>query len=225
MMAPCGDRRRPQDVGVRQDRDVGRQRRVVIDPGGGGIDDGDALELPAPHDALVEQASDLGELRAVVHPVGHRDVGDHGGDDRAAVATEQSLARRSDTSRPARCRLPPWGGTCAASPTRKTYMPALISRTAASSALASFCSTMRSTPPSASRMTRPYPVRVVDDRGHQRRPRLPDARCASRNDRGCRHRRAGSRPRARAHRRRSRRGARRPRPARHVRCRGPRPGR
>ena len=65
-----GDDRRAEQLHARQDRDVGVELDVGVDPGGRGVHHGDALAHPPVHDAPVELLAHLGQLGAVVGPLG-----------------------------------------------------------------------------------------------------------------------------------------------------------
>ena len=78
---PGGDLGRALELGVGPDRGVGLQGGPHVDPGGRRVDDGGALDHPAPGDPLVHQPPQIGQLRAVVggqHLVVV--LGDHGAD-------------------------------------------------------------------------------------------------------------------------------------------------
>ena len=84
------DHGRAEELGAGQDRGVGLEDHVGLDPRRGRVHDGDAVLHPAGDDAAVELLAELGELGAVVGPLGLRDVLDEVSADGEAVLAGQA---------------------------------------------------------------------------------------------------------------------------------------
>ena len=84
-----GDDRRAEQLHARQDRDVGVELDVGVDPGGAGVHHGDAVAHPPGHDAPVELLAHLGQLDAVVGALGlHHVVDGERADGEAVLARD-----------------------------------------------------------------------------------------------------------------------------------------
>ena len=82
--------RRAQQLGAGEDRDVGLEHDVGLDPRRRGVHDRDAVLHPAGDDAAVELLAELGELGPVVGSLGLRDVVDQVRTDGQAVLAGQT---------------------------------------------------------------------------------------------------------------------------------------
>ncbi|VXC06974.1 hypothetical protein NOCARDAX2BIS_400209 [Nocardioides sp. AX2bis] len=82
---------RPEQLGAREQGDVGGEDHVGVDPGRPRVDDRHAGTHPALEDAAVELAPDLGQLHPVVGALGLAHVGD-----RVGAGVQARLAGQAD---------------------------------------------------------------------------------------------------------------------------------